>query len=666
MRDSGSRPPLPAILKQADIFETLGDEEREAVASRMELRRHRAGTSVFREGDPSDGLYVVHSGEVGVVTAAAGTERILARLGRGQCFGEMSLLTGEPRSTGVVATLDTELLFLADGAFDDLIRRYPAVALAIGRTLSLRLRRANVAARDPVRERIIFCFCAAPRVETASFTTGLARSLAACRRGEILVICLGRGPEAPTPDVSVDDLAKALRAGQAPPLASWASLLEPGVRSLSLSVTESDWDPRLLGRLLGLAVNQCRGIVVSADLATVAASGDGSGRIQFLSQALRQADAALLLVDGSAQSLDMARGMEIQPSGDGGEETAPWRVVLLRPETVAPGTIVQVEDRLGLPVSYQAVTGNGASLDRLARRLSRAAVGVALGGGGARGLAHIGILDVLMQEGIPVDVLGGTSMGSIISSLFAVGMSATEVTRTVRREWVQRNPLNDYTFPAVGLIRGRRAERVLRRVVGEVHIEDLHRPYFAVAADLVAAEEVVMSRGPLWQAVRASGSIPILLLPVKIDGRFLVDGGIINNVPGDLLGRFGADISVAVDVTLRREAYFERLHDRERKVGLVGRMMRRVGFLSEWVEYPSILRTLRRVIDIEGIEIMKTKSATFDTCIRPAVAGFDILDFSRLDELIDVGRAAAAEAVPLIRSRMEETARKAATERENA
>jgi len=189
-------------------------------------------------------------------------------------------------------------------------------------------------------------------------------------------------------------------------------------------------------------------------------------------------------------------------------------------------------------------------------------------------------------------------------------------------------------------------------VLGEVRIEDLERPYFAVAADLVTAEEVVLDRGPLWLAVRASGSIPVLLNPVRVDRKFLVDGGVINNVPGDHLPRFGADISIAVDVSPRRERYFERVLDRPARAGLIGRLARRSIFLQELLDYPGILRTLRRVIAIEGFEIMKTKSAAFDMCIQPAVDGFDLLDFSRIDRLIDAGREAATKALPAIRLRI--------------
>ncbi len=653
MRESGDRIPVPAVLRQVEIFRTLGEEEREAVAARMEVRGFRAGEPLFKEGDPSDGLYIVHSGEVGIVTEIGGEGRILARLGPGECFGEMSLLTGEPRSTSVYATLDSELLFLQDVAFDALLQSYPAVALAIGRTLSLRLRRANRATREDPRDRILLCVSLTEGVDALGFATGLSAALAACRTREVLLVGLGgRPPETPLAAKGPEDLQRAIRRGESPDLAEYTGALEGDVRLLALAEPAEELDPRLLGRLLGVAVGQFGGVVVAANLRREdLESGEAKLRVA-VEQAFRQSDAPILLVDLGQTALRAARSFLARPLTTEGEMGPAWRIALIRPPDLQPGAVREAEEMIGRTVTYQVVRDDAASCHRLARRLSHAAVGLALGGGGARGLAHIGILEVLGKEGIPIDVIGGTSIGSIISSLHVTGQTPEQARETVRREWVDRNPLSDYTLPKAAVIRGRNAERVLRRVLGETQIEDLPLPYFAVAADLVTAEEVVLSRGPLWRAVRASGSIPVLITPVRVDDHFLVDGGVINNVPGDHLGRFGADLSIAVDVTPRRDQYFQGLLRKPERTGLLGRLARRSGRIEEWLDYPGIFRTLWRILDIEALEIMKTKSAAFDVCIQPKLEGFDLLDFSKLDRLVEEGRKAAEGALPAIRQRM--------------
>lgn len=660
MKDSGIRAPLPAILRQVEIFRTLNDEERDALASRMERKRCRAGETIFREGDPSDGLYVVHSGEVAIVAEGA-RRRTLARIGPGECFGEMSLLTGEVRSTSVFATLDSELLFLRDSAFEALLRRYPAVALAIGRTLSLRLRRQNLAQGEANRERIVLCCSATTLSGGCAFASSLASALAACRGSEILLLCLGSAPEAPPPRRGLADLESALGAGEDPDLAPYTTSLGGAVKVLSLADASGAVDARLLGPLLSMAVSRFGGAVVSVEIdARPGRRDDGDRVTRLVEEALRQADAALLLLDQGEESVSMAQSLASRRGAGERTPSGTWRVTLLRPQACAPGMVDQLARASGLRVEFQVIAGNdgraeAADVARIARRLSRGAVGLALGGGGARGLAHVGILEVFASEGIPLDVVGGTSIGSIISALHVAGHPTREIQEIVRREWVERNPLTDFTLPKTAFIRGRRGEKVLRRVFGESRIEDLPTPYFAVAADLVTGEQVVLSSGPIWLAVRASGSIPVLLTPVRMNGRFLVDGGIINNVPGDLLGKFGADVSVAVDVTPRREEYFERILARSEKRGVLGRLARRSSLVEEWLDYPGIIRTLRRIISISGLEIMETKRAAFDLCIQPEVDGFDLLDFSKVDRLVEAGREAALKAIPEIRMAMQTT-----------
>ena len=653
MTEPGLRIPRAALLRRVEIFRSLGEEERDALSERMEVRRYRGGDAVFREGDPSDGLYVVHTGEVCVVTEVGGERRLLARLGPGECFGEMSLLTGEPRSTSILASLDSDLLFLRDAAFDGLVRRHPGIALAIGRTLSQRLRRANLAARGEERERILLCDSASEGMGCCAFAESLAGALAACRGCEVLLICLGRPPDRGAALAGPGDLRSAIVAGAKPALAEHAPVIGDRVREIALAAAPGGWEPRHLGSLLGEALAQFGGAVLSGD----PDERESPGAARLHDEALRQCDAAFLLVDPSDASLERASSILSRSArGDA------WRIVLVRPPVLPAGTVERIETKLGVPVAHHLVPGDRTSLERLARRISRVAVGLALGGGGARGLAHIGILEVFGEERIPIDVVGGTSIGSILAALHALGHPPSRAAEIVRREWVERNPLTDFTLPKAGLVRGRKGEKVLRRVMGDVRIEDLVAPFFAVAADLVAAEEVVLARGPLWLAVRASGSIPILLTPVKVDRRFLVDGGIINNVPGDHLGRFGADVSVAVDVSPRREPYFDRLIEEAGGRGPIGRLVRRSALIREWLDYPNILRTLRRIIAIEGLEIMKTKSAAFDVCIQPAVDGFDLLDFGKIDRLIEAGREAARQALPSIRARMEDAARRGAPE----
>ena len=177
--------------------------------------------------------------------------------------------------------------------------------------------------------------------------------------------------------------------------------------------------------------------------------------------------------------------------------------------------------------------------------------GVVLSGGGARGLAHIGVLDVLIDADVKVDRVGGTSIGALVGSLIASGREPRDVTRVCRAELVERHPFRDYTMPRTSLIRARRAAAMLERLFGDAHLEDLALDNFCVSADLSTAEIVVHRRGAVVDAVGASMSLPGLAPPVRRDGRLLVDGGVLNNLPVDVMAATGEGPVIAVDVMAR-------------------------------------------------------------------------------------------------------------------
>ena len=192
-----------------------------------------------------------------------------------------------------------------------------------------------------------------------------------------------------------------------------------------------------------------------------------------------------------------------------------------------------------------------AGVDRVARRLTGRSLGVVLSGGGARGMAHIGALAALADAGFPFDRIGGCSMGSFISAMAAVGYEPDEIASTCSRELVRRTPFNDYTFPRVSLIRSRKTGAMLERVFGSTRIEGLERPLFAVSADLLSSRVFVHRRGPIAEAVAASMTLPGLLPPQQRDGRLLVDGGVLNNLPVDHMAETHEGPIVAVDVVRR-------------------------------------------------------------------------------------------------------------------
>lgn len=172
---------------------------------------------------------------------------------------------------------------------------------------------------------------------------------------------------------------------------------------------------------------------------------------------------------------------------------------------------------------------------RIARLIGGQSLALVLSGGGARGFAHIGVVKALREAGLQIDRVGGTSIGAIVGAGVAAGWSIEEMTERFRHAFYDTNPLSDYTLPLVSIVSGRKVSRLLRETYGEREIEDLVLPFYCVSANLTRGAVHVHREGKLWQALRASISIPGLLPPVFKGGEVFVDGGVVNNLPVDVM-----------------------------------------------------------------------------------------------------------------------------------
>src|SRR6202000_3027024 len=189
---------------------------------------------------------------------------------------------------------------------------------------------------------------------------------------------------------------------------------------------------------------------------------------------------------------------------------------------------------------------------------------IVLAGGGARGFAHIGVLKALREAGVPFDHLGGTSMGAIVAAGLAAGLSVEELTDRVRAAFVASNPLSDYTLPLIALVRGKKVSTLLREHFGDVRIEELPKPFFCVSSDLTTGRIHDHRSGALWRALRASVALPGILPPVTHHGHLLVDGGVMNNLPVDVMRQresgpiIASDVTGEIDLQVRDDRYGER------------------------------------------------------------------------------------------------------------
>lgn len=337
----------------------------------------------------------------------------------------------------------------------------------------------------------------------------------------------------------------------------------------------------------------------------------GPPREDWARTCARQADRVVLLVTPATAvptDRDDLAGSDLVMLGD---DRCPSATLDAWHAAVAPRATHRVRD------GYRR-----SDLGRLVRRLSGRALGLVLSGGGARALAHIGVLEALEQAGIVIDRFAGTSMGSFVAALAATGRSAADIREVATRELVDARPFRDWTVPRTALLRGEDAERMLQRAFGDLDVRHLARPFFAVSASLDRATTVVHRRGPLWDAVACSMSLPGLAPPRWWEGQVVVDGGVLDNLPVTTMCAEDEGEVLASDVTMRR------LRDRAGSDAL-----------------PTIVETLTATMALASHTEVDRGRRAARLVIDPVVDRLDLLDFGQMELAVAAGRVATEQAL---------------------
>jgi predicted acylesterase/phospholipase RssA len=274
-------------------------------------------------------------------------------------------------------------------------------------------------------------------------------------------------------------------------------------------------------------------------------------------------------------------------------------------------------------------------LERLVRLLTGTAVGLVLSGGGARGFAHIGVIRALHEYGIPIDAIGGTSMGAVLAAQYALGSDWQTMARLNREEWPRCEPQKNYTLPLVALNSARRMDRMLRRMFGAAEIQNLRTKFFCVSTNLTTADAKIHGQGSLWKAVRASVSIPGIGPPAIENGEILVDGGLVNNLPVDIMKKYCPGVVLAVDVSEQLQ-FNSKLKESYTVSGwkLLGQ---RLNPFASPPDLPSMLNILYRTTTVGGIRILEAARLEADYCLEPPVRDFGVFGWRKIDKIIDIG-----------------------------
>jgi len=573
---SAARHRLRRVLKDTPLFRDLDKEGLEAVERELTLMVLPGGAPLFHPGEPADSVYVVTSGCLGVFRRdeddPAEEPILIAEVPPANLVGEMSLLSHGKRTRSVAALRDSEVWRLAQSSFNALTKHHPEVLPALMR--SVVARNAGAPSKRRRQPHTFAILPAGPDVPSARFAVLLA---AALRRIGSAVQMLG--PES---------------LGQEP---EWFARCEMEATFVLYRAdpTASDW------------TELC----------------------------LRQAD-CLVVVRNADNDLPTKLPFEIEEARPGAVFHRRRELVLLHeghdppPGSTAPllaGGLYGQHHHVRLDVH--------ADFDRLGRLLTGHAVGIVMAGGGARAFTHIGVVKALRASGVPIDQVGGTSMGAIVAAGVASRWSDDELIARFRAAFVDTNPLSDYTLPLISLFAGRRVTRLLRMAFGDKDIQDLILPFFCVTANLTTSTADIHTVGRLWRWLRASVAIPGVIPPFNEAGEVHVDGGVIDNFPVRAMRRLGRGATIGVDIDTG--GALAAGQDVTESWSAWQFFRRLVWKRNETLPIPSIVRILLRAALVASTARAAEDRQAADLLIVPPMTQIDLLDWTSFDAAIEVG-----------------------------
>lgn len=634
-------------LRNALIFRGLSDEELAYLGGHIIRRSFRSGESLLETGQHAPGIFVIGDGLVSaVVTDEAGHEREVATLGRGECVGEIALMTGEPCSATVRAITDGEAHLLERDNFLELVERYPGLWRNLGRILSQRLVRTSRQLSRPSLANTVALVTDGAEDKSAALAVAVARSMADQTGKRVLLVDARAESSCPLPCFSANNptptladilLDRNLVTDLQPP--NGAKGL-PSVRVTSIARADQ---PSLNE---GECVNALELLSPLYDFVLLLDRCEGSVHRPLLQDRVRSLVAVMTGIEAGEVPAWLETLLD-SPKARQKLEVAILTGDGRTGDRVAAHLLEEIESRLGrtvvrLPLT-SAILGqlgdertsaaNPAlrkGVDRLARNVGQIEVGLALGAGAAKGFAHIGVLKTLEEHQIPVDYVVGCSIGAIVGAMYAGGLPFAEIEE--RMQGADRK-VRRWHLPLRSVWSDAGLKELLRDPAPTARFRDLQIAFAVVATDVATGREIVIRKGLIWRAVQASASVPGIFPPALIQNRHLVDGGLVNPVPSQTVRDLGADIVIAVDL----------MSPSARTHHIYGPVKNSRGNSP----VPNLVEMLWRANEIMQEEVTLRSAATADITIEPRLGRVRWSDFShRGKEFIALGEQAALEKLP--------------------
>ncbi|XP_062597846.1 patatin-like phospholipase domain-containing protein 7 isoform X4 [Saccostrea cucullata] len=592
-----------------------------------------AGKALFRQGDTSDHIYIVLTGRLrSVITKEDGKKELVGEYGRGELVGIVEVLTEAKRTTTVMAVRDTECAKLPAELLNLIKRKYPQIVTRLihllGERLLGQLQKSSGLNSFPIADPVM-------KEETSVGNLATVAVLPISKDVQITSFTL--------------ELQHALQA-----IGSTMRLTSDIVKNnLGTAALDSVNEFRLLN-WLGQQEDIHRMTLYQCDYTLT----------KWTKNCIRQADCILIvgLFEGDPAVSEIEKQIENMAV------RAQKELVLLhREDAETPTRTVEWLNARGWLSSHHHIKcpkrvltkrseakiielyqkhmetkpDRMTDFSRLARFLTGTSIGVVLGGGGARGLSHVGMLRALVEAQIPVDMVGGTSMGAFIGALYGDAINLNSFSQRARDWSIGMTSLwkkiLDITYPVTSMFTGKAFNDSIEEVFGHRQIEDLWIPYFCITTDISNSSMKAHTHGSLWRYVRASMSLSGYLPPLcdPMDGHLLLDGGYINNLPADVMKAKGARNIFAMDVGSIDETDLTNYGDQLSGWWL---LWKRWNPWASAIKVPDMAEIQTRLAYVSGVrQLEMVKNSDFCEYIRPPIDKYGTLQFGSFDEINEVG-----------------------------
>jgi NTE family protein len=650
------------IFSEILLFAGLTDAEKAFIKKRCDFVEFKKGHTIYKEGSVADAFYCVVLGRVLIYTHDVhGKETPLEYLHRGKYFGIISLLTGDPHSVSAKAINDSLLFVIRKEDFEAVLNRIPRLAIDLSRTLSRRLKVKDIHRKSIFESTIISVFSSYSQSGKTIYALNLGLSLKKETQKSVIVLDIA-------PQEKMHSLPRRLDMGDVRVLDLSSSLADNGglakeyihKNKYGIDLICFHYIPddetcvrRLLG-IISVLVNDYHYLIL--DLPSLL------DRPIF--SILNQSDLIHLLSGTDEVDLKRTQNLVHRLREEFGFQEEKIKIIIneyklskfthdeqvgfLRQAIFAtlPKIDFESQDRLVLECPDCEYAK---AVRRIARVVGDCQVGLVLGVGVAYGFCHVGVLRVIEQEKIPIDVIAGASIGSIIAALWAIGKTSDEIMDITSEFRESKNlfGLVDFTIPLVGFLKGNKLRKFLNKYFGHKTFYDVKLPLKIIASDVKRKESKIFDRGLLVDALMASCAMPGVFAPIRLKDEMLFDGGVTNPLPTEALVKIGVKKIIAVNVTPSRSDIMRQYDKIKEDIAapLVEGIKKR-----KWVGMGERIRNAFKInildiifssVEILQSEVAQKEAQLADVVLHPDTTGLYWLELHRAEEFAKRGEEEA-------------------------